>query len=57
LLVIYRGLTGWLIADLEDCVSFFCLSYIFEAPSAFSSIYTAISTSLVFIVLVVLVTR
>jgi hypothetical protein len=42
LLVINRGLTGWLIADLGDCHLFFHFNYICEAPCAFSSSFNAI---------------
>jgi hypothetical protein len=38
-LVISCVFTGWLIVDIGDCVSFFCL------PSAFSTCFTAIATS------------
>jgi hypothetical protein len=57
LLAIDRSLTGWLIAELGDCDYFYSFTYVCEAPSAFSSYFTAIATSSVVIVIVVLVTR
>jgi hypothetical protein len=54
--VIDRGLTGWLIDDLGDCVYFPSFSYVCEAPNAFSSCFTALATSSVDILIVVLVT-
>jgi hypothetical protein len=37
LVVINRNLTGCIIDDLGDCVSFFCIIYIWGVSSAFSS--------------------